>query len=321
MFKNYVGWHIELTRRCPLLCPACDRTLLRDAGLDLTMDIDVDMLKAFLPQAELKNVQSVLLQGNLGDPIFHPQFHDIAEHFFAARALDLMTNGLRSIDFWQRVLSTWPSHSTITFSIDGLRDTNHLYRKKAKWPLLENLFGLIAKQNRQCKLVWKFIPFEHNYHQIDEARQLAKDLGFNAFRLQRTRELLPEINDGGKLRDWWPKPLDAETPVTFLEELQPFCAKGDIHYVSALGEYFPCCWWSGLYDEPGQPHSAWPTFSIRGKTSAQARDHFLKFSQNLALDFEKVPSACKTFCKKRSGITGDRPNTQIHRQIENFDRT
>ena len=46
MFKNYIGWHLELTQRCPLACPACDRTEKYDT-VNPKLDINVEHVKTF----------------------------------------------------------------------------------------------------------------------------------------------------------------------------------------------------------------------------------------------------------------------------------
>ena len=40
--------------------------------------------------------------------------------------------------------------------------------------------------NAGGKAVWQFIEFEHNYHPTDEAKQVAKNLGFTDFRVKYT---------------------------------------------------------------------------------------------------------------------------------------
>ena len=82
MFKDYIGWHLELTRRCPLACPACLRTTHYNTMVkDPKLDIDIDHLKDFFPKKTISEIKYIFFQGNLGDPIYHPQFHDISERF------------------------------------------------------------------------------------------------------------------------------------------------------------------------------------------------------------------------------------------------
>jgi hypothetical protein len=67
----------------------------------------------------------------------------------------------------------------VTFSIDGLEDTNHLYRRNVNWNLLiENVKSFIDAGGTA---VWDYLIFKHNEHQIDQAKQYSIDLGFKEF--------------------------------------------------------------------------------------------------------------------------------------------
>ena len=66
------------------------------------------------------------------------------------------------------------------FSIDGLEDTNHLYRRNVKWEkVIENARSFITAGG---KAHWDMLVFEHNKHQVDEAKSYANKLGFVWFR-------------------------------------------------------------------------------------------------------------------------------------------
>ena len=61
---------------------------------------------------------------------------------------------------------------TIVFGIDGLEDTNHLYRQGVKWNnLMDRVQTFISEGG---KANWQFIPFEHNKHQIHDAKKLSE---------------------------------------------------------------------------------------------------------------------------------------------------
>ena len=69
------------------------------------------------------------------------------------------------------------------FSVDGLEDTNHIFRINAKWnTVLRGMkaMGSLPKSNRPW-LEWKYLVFPYNAHQVKEARELAMDIGFDQF--------------------------------------------------------------------------------------------------------------------------------------------
>ena len=61
------------------------------------------------------------------------------------------------------------------FSIDGLKNTNELYRRNVEW---ENPCGMhysLRLAELHIGICWFS---KHNEHQIEEVRQLAKNMGF-----------------------------------------------------------------------------------------------------------------------------------------------
>jgi MoaA/NifB/PqqE/SkfB family radical SAM enzyme len=88
---------------------------------------------------------------------------------------------MRNPEWWSKLgtlLTGDPDH-WVTFSIDGLEDTNHIYRRNVKWDrLMANAKAFIEAGGRAH---WDFLIFKHNEHQIEQARQLASQLGFARF--------------------------------------------------------------------------------------------------------------------------------------------
>ena len=93
--------------------------------------------------------------------------------------------GMRKPEFWAKMGTLFSKKLRdhwswqITFSIDGLADTNHLYRRNVDWDkLVANAKAFIDAGGRA---EWDYLIFKHNEHQIDEAKQLSKNMGFHAF--------------------------------------------------------------------------------------------------------------------------------------------
>ena len=97
--------------------------------------------------------------GNYGDPTAHPETLDILRYFRdnGTKNVSISSNGAsRSPEWWAELASiiNGPGGSRdniknyyggrVTFSIDGLADTNHLYRIGAKWDrIVENVTAFI----------------------------------------------------------------------------------------------------------------------------------------------------------------------------------
>ena len=85
-----------------------------------------------------------------------------------------MTNGsARTADWWKRLASIIGLNGRVTFSIDGLEDTNHLYRIGANWnKVIKNVSTYIENGGRAR---WDYLIFDWNWHQITEAAEIAKE--------------------------------------------------------------------------------------------------------------------------------------------------
>jgi hypothetical protein len=79
-------------------------------------------------------------------------------------------------------------YGQVDFNIDGLEDTNHLYRKNTEFvKIIKNAKAYIDAGGRA---VWNYIVFEHNQHQIKQAQELSDSLGFQEFKARATGRFL-----------------------------------------------------------------------------------------------------------------------------------
>ena len=70
----------------------------------------------------------------------------------------------------------------VVFGIDGLADTSPLYRIGVDFDVvIKNAKTFIAAGGYA---EWQYIVFRHNQHQVAEAKQFSKDLGFSGFWLR-----------------------------------------------------------------------------------------------------------------------------------------
>ncbi len=316
--SRILGWHLELTRRCSLKCPACPRTYKADQIANLSQDLNFSELQSFFKKEELKKIKFLFFQGNLGEPILHPEFHKISEYFFDVQHLSVITNGIQTQQFWTQVLSTWPENSLITFSIDGLQDTNSIYRVGAPWSKIQNLFEIISQTKRKCKIEWKYLVFEHNKHQIEKASKLAKKLGIDSFRIQQSRSLDKITSLGGKIKEVKFNEFDPHITSDEVSKkiIIPFCKTLDLHYIDANGHYYPCCWWSGHYEENNKHNDNWDSPHISEMNIDQAYFLFNKFTQVFD-DADQAPSVCQKNCSKTHANLSPlkTPNSQVNRKF------
>jgi MoaA/NifB/PqqE/SkfB family radical SAM enzyme len=270
--------HVELTSRCNASCPQCPRNLSGgevNPGLPLA-ELTLEDVQRLFPQELLGRLRKIYACGNYGDPMVARDTLAVFEHLRRANGameLGMFTNGSgRTPSFWQGLAKVV---SYVRFSIDGLEDTNHLYRRGTQWArIMESVQAFIGAGGRA---EWDFIVFKHNEHQLEEARALAEKLGFQRFFLKKTSRFsgtvqgkkqvrdrdgaatyvieepdnplfknpavvrLAQVGESGQLADY-----QAETEITCK------AARHSRLYVSAEGLVFPCCWTGALYP-PGRP--------------------------------------------------------------------
>ena len=255
--------HIELTNRCNAGCPLCGRTSSRLSGVTEFIENSgwIDLQLETLKKIPWETMKRVNFCGNYGDPAIHPNLIDIVEYIeqFECK-VHVVTNGsLRNTEWWTKLAKTMTREkSHVRFSIDGLRDTNHLYRRNTNFDtIIKNAQTFIDNGGRA---EWVFIAFQHNEHQIDEARELAKKMGFKKFHLRRnnrtgqgrtppvkkvqqkmfdkfggTPSYVPQKNE---LKKW--------TESTYQSSgcgIKCKSQETEELYISCDGDVLPCCWW------------------------------------------------------------------------------
>jgi MoaA/NifB/PqqE/SkfB family radical SAM enzyme len=191
--NNKYMLHVELTNLCNAACPICPRywssTTLTRPGLEPT-SITIEQFKEwFSPEFLKTQVQRVMLCGNQGDPFACKDIIPILEYVTAhlPKNMALITHsngGLRKPDVWKRAgeLLQGSKRWYMWFSIDGLQDTNHLYRRNVNWDkLMENVHAFMSAGG---SAYWDLLVFKHNEHQIQEIRDLSTHLGFLGTRVK-----------------------------------------------------------------------------------------------------------------------------------------
>ncbi len=184
--------HIELTNACNAACPMCARFFLNSPiqrpDLEISQ-ITLEQFKKFFPTDILKQLTRIQFCGTQGDPGMARDLYGICEYIYLHKSdklvVQLHTNGgMRKPDWWKKFgklfsYNNIPSPWRVIFSIDGLSDTNHLYRRNVDWQkLIANAEAFIDGGG---VAIWEFLIFKHNEHQVEEARQLSKSLGFKMF--------------------------------------------------------------------------------------------------------------------------------------------
>jgi MoaA/NifB/PqqE/SkfB family radical SAM enzyme len=247
--------HLEITSKCQAKCPMCPR---RISGGPLNPfikldEITLDVFKQWFEPDFIKQLDSLFMCGNLGDPIISKDTLEIYQYLRELNPnirLAMHTNGsARDPEWWQRLAQL---KVKVTFGIDGLADTHHLYRISTDFnKIIENARAFITAGG---VAKWHMLVFAHNEHQIEEARTMSKQMGFVDFSIKHTsrfkQDYLQVIDDAGRPTHRI-KPTQTSLNMIPLAEAAQKEVKPHIVckaqkfkqlYVSACGNVSPCCW-------------------------------------------------------------------------------
>jgi len=273
MFRfNQLGQiHLEITNRCQASCPQCARTGPGGSvnpRLKLA-DWTLDQFKQIISPEVLSQIQHYYFCGNYGDPLLNGHLIPMIEY---SREVNprvrtcIYTNGsLRSPEWWRQLARALPPNHRVIFGIDGLADTHAVYRVGTDFDrVVANAQTFIEAGGRA---EWAFIRFRHNEHQVDRARELAGQTGFEAFTMKDSGRFWLDL-------EWPVKDRAGHTQATLepsrhtairffdrqaLKSYQQVVKSTEIActarasrevYIDAHGQVYPCCFLGIVPDSP-----------------------------------------------------------------------
>lgn len=249
--------HIEPTDVCQAACPLCDRET--DPRFDKKQQhhLTMDQISVLISDQQIQNLDKMFMCGQYGDPAAGKHTQEIYRYFRSVNptiTLGMNSNGaLQNRAWWYDLGRLFnQSRDYVVFSIDGLSDTNHIYRQNVDWvKLMNNIRGYISAGGSAH---WDMLVYQHNEHQVDECERLALDIGFTWFRAKVSRRGFSNIL---QMPTGWQLPIAAQGPIN-CHALNESSA-----YIDAQGRMSPCCWLAGRKfipeDQFNQIQQTWNT--------------------------------------------------------------
>jgi MoaA/NifB/PqqE/SkfB family radical SAM enzyme len=178
---------IDFTSHCNSMCGNCSRNI---GGVEVNPQMplghmDMETWKNIFTTSVVNQVREVIFNGSYGDPIFNPNLISALEYLLSITdtppVITIHTNGGLGTQWKQlaEVMAEFPYPSHVVFSIDGLEDTNHLYRRGVIWDKVISNAGTFIAAGGLAR--WRMLVFDHNAHQIDECEKLSVAMGFRKF--------------------------------------------------------------------------------------------------------------------------------------------
>lgn len=275
-YPNITKLDIENSSICNAACPQCLReTYPGDYGWFNQTFLSVDFFDR-IPDEVYANLRYISLCGTMGDPCAAPNFIDLVKKVRSKAPnamIKISTNGgIKNASFWSELATVLGDNHEVMFAIDGLSDTNYIYRKNVSWSkLMQNSEAFI---NAGGNAGWQYIIFKHNQHQVDEAEAFSKIKGFKSFVLKPSHRfaldnILGRVPIGSNGIVIEPptderfrhsvvmKPLKKMNVQEWLATseqtpIECYAKQDQSVYIDSLGNIYPCCFLgSGIYSREG----------------------------------------------------------------------
>ena len=217
IYRDYIASQLnqkpntDLSNKCILQCVFCQRQLVHQgepAGREkvkLSQDMPLEDFKKVI-----NTFKGMNMCGQLSDPIYHPQFlnylqiaSDLNKH------CNIHTNGSgKKKSFWKQAFAI-PKPMFWIFGIDGLdQKTCNLHRIGQNFH--QSFKAMLLGSKSHHKIIWQFIPFQHNEHQIDRAISIARkhNIQFLLLKSNRWRDNPIYVDNQLVIPDWIRPPKD-----------------------------------------------------------------------------------------------------------------
>jgi len=218
----------------------------------------------------LTHIKTVLICGNAGDPMSHPHVADVCEFIrnkWPRAWIEIDTNGsLGNTQTWQRLSRLAPIG--IRFAVDGLKDTNQIYRRGVPWHRVTHNIDQWHSMGGQA--VMKTIDFPWNEKDRSNIKAWAESLGWQWLLESRWHPELDQRIMSHHVFDTdikqWPWPVQPDSPWqesaqqhidAWVKQNRPMQAEcksnGDWLYINHDHRVWPCCYWANA------PYVQWDT--------------------------------------------------------------
>jgi sulfatase maturation enzyme AslB (radical SAM superfamily) len=228
--------HLEPTDVCQAACPLCARETDADFRKDQQHHLDMHKILQVFDSNQIANLDKMFMCGNYGDPAAGSHTLEIYQEFRRLNpniVLGMNSNGaLKPTQWWHKLATIFNQpQDYVVFSIDGLEDTNHVYRKNVDWQkLMANAQAYISAGGSAH---WDMLVYRHNEHQIDLCKQLAHSMGFTWFRAKVSKR--PFTNGLVFPVGFIPKLIEST-------DIDCHALNEQSAYIDVQGRMSPCCW-------------------------------------------------------------------------------
>ena len=167
--------NIDASHRCIFKCPQCVRQKSTSQDqIRRSFDLDEANFQKILDYY----VHGITFCGQISDPIYHPRFLNLLKMCDNTNLrIRIATVGSgKSDDWWNEAYSYGIGKNAWYFGVDGIDEKSELYRIGSNF---KDVWSRM-KQGRDLghTIVWQYIIFGYNEHEIDRAIEIAQEENF-----------------------------------------------------------------------------------------------------------------------------------------------
>lgn len=181
--------NIDASHRCIFRCPQCIRQKTSSQEqIRRSFDLEKDQFKKILDYYDF----GITFCGQISDPIYHPKFLELLKMCNGqGKAVRIATVGSGKSDaWWEEAYSYGVGENAWYFGVDGIDEKSELYRIGSNF---QDVWSRM-KQGRDLghTIVWQYIIFGYNEHEVDQAIDIAKEEDFSLLLVNTNRGFNPE---------------------------------------------------------------------------------------------------------------------------------
>lgn len=188
MNQKYARPNIDASHRCVFRCPQCIRQKeISQAQIKRSFDLAPENFEKIMNYYD----NGITFCGQISDPIYHPNFLQFLKMLDGqGRAVRIATVGSGKSDaWWEEAWSYGKGENAWYFGVDGIDEKSELYRVGSKF---DDVWSRM-KQGRDLghTIVWQYIIFGYNEHEVDRAIEIAKEENFALLLIKTNRGFNP----------------------------------------------------------------------------------------------------------------------------------
>ena len=306
--EDIKSYEIEITSNCNAKCPDCSRTrLLKENQLPIN-EIDINDFRRWFTREYVEN-RNFYFCGALGDAVVHKDCMLFIDHLKSlnAKRVEVVTNGsIRKPEWWKELATK----AYVIFSIDGLEDTNHIYRVNTNFKkIMENVEAFIGAGGTAQ---WEYLIFDHNQHQVQEAELLAKEMRFEKIVFKKTARstvMGKNVQSKEKRKKKFIESVNYEIRCKWKKDKRLF--------ISSYNELLPCCHFNWPHRYQSDLNKKYNDFYNLNKYTIDEILHHKFYSSDLENSWlDNIPvseggkkySCCSEKCNVKTGNINWRKN-------------